>query len=81
MENYKCSVCWTELNTGFKCPNGCDPYYQKKKIIHSCPVCCGQGKVQRPPWVGGDQETWSSAGTELYECRACKGTGIIWEIL
>jgi hypothetical protein len=46
---------------------------------HKCPVCNGQGKLQTPPWLPGDQETWSAGSIEVYECRVCKGTGIIWE--
>lgn len=45
---------------------------------HACPSCAGQGKVSRPPWVGGDQQEWASNTTGLYDCRACHGTGIVW---
>lgn len=51
------------------------------KIPHCCPVCNGAGKVQRPPYVAGDQCSWISSGGELYPCPPCKGTGIIWEKL
>ena len=51
------------------------------KKPHCCPVCNGSGKVQKPPDVPGDQNTWISSGTELYPCQACNGTGIIWETL
>lgn len=46
---------------------------------HKCPVCDGQGKVNRPPYVAGDQETWPATGIGPYPCRACDGTGIVWE--
>jgi DnaJ-class molecular chaperone len=46
---------------------------------HKCPVCNGQGKVQTPPWLPGDQDTWSAGNIEVYECRVCNGTGVIWE--
>ena len=46
---------------------------------HRCPVCGGHGTVSRPPWVAGDQTEWASNGTETYPCRACRGTGIVWE--
>lgn len=45
---------------------------------HKCPVCDGSGKVSRPPWIAGDQQTWVSGSIEMYECRACTGTGIVW---
>lgn len=45
---------------------------------YTCPVCTGQGRVTRPPHVAGDIPVWASSGTELYDCRACKGTGIVW---
>lgn len=45
---------------------------------HRCPVCTGQGRVSRPPWLPGDMTTWGSADTRSYECHACDGTGIVW---
>lgn len=44
---------------------------------HKCPICEGQGLVSRPPWLAGDQHTWTgdSAG---YQCHACNGTGVVW---
>jgi len=48
-------------------------------IPHKCPVCNGFGTVSKPPWVAGDQETWLSSSCEPYPCKACNGTGIIWE--
>ena len=50
-------------------------------IPHKCPVCNGQGLVNCPPWVAGDQESWvsSSAGPYPYPCKVCNGTGIVWE--
>lgn len=46
---------------------------------HACPVCNGHGTVSRPPWVAGDQLTWPVGGTGSYPCRACAGSGIVWE--
>jgi hypothetical protein len=46
---------------------------------HKCPVCDGAGKVSIPPWVAGDQPEWSSTDTAPHPCRACCGTGIVWE--
>ena len=46
---------------------------------HKCPVCDGQGIVSRPPNVAGDRATWAASDTCYYPCRACSGTGIIWE--
>lgn len=49
-------------------------------IPHTCPVCNGAGTVSRPPGIAGDQETWTSGNAfDTYPCRACTGTGIIWE--
>jgi rRNA maturation protein Nop10 len=45
---------------------------------YKCPVCNGSGKVSRPPHVAGDVDQWSASGTELYECNACLGSGIVW---
>lgn len=45
---------------------------------YKCPVCDGQGLVNKPPWLAGDQREWSSNTTGPYECKACKGSGIVW---
>ena len=41
-------------------------------IPHKCPVCEGQRKV----------EMWNPRFTApaVLECRACHGTGIVWEV-
>ena len=44
----------------------------------TCPTCGGYKTVQKPPWVAGDQPRWVSAGTELYSCPSCNGSGILW---
>lgn len=48
-------------------------------IPHRCPVCTGQGKVNKPPYVAGDQETWVSNSAGPWPCQACNGSGILWE--
>jgi len=48
-------------------------------IPHQCPVCNGHGTVSKPPWVAGDIQGWTDCSTVPYVCRACEGTGIIWE--
>lgn len=45
---------------------------------HTCPPCNGHGTVSRPPWIAGDQESWTASSTNPYPCRACGGTGIVW---
>ena len=47
-------------------------------VVYKCPVCGGQGEVNKPPWVAGDQETWVSTSSGPYLCQACNGQGIIW---
>ncbi len=45
----------------------------------ACPVCNGQKTVSKPPWVAGDQPTWSASNAwELYPCPSCNGAGIVW---
>lgn len=41
-----------------------------------CPVCDGQGILNKPEWVAGDQETWVS-NKPTYTCHLCKGKQII----
>lgn len=44
-----------------------------------CPCCDGTGKVSRPPWVAGDVLWWPGGGAgELYDCKACRGSGVLW---
>ena len=42
-----------------------------------CPVCQGTGLVSRPPWVAGDQTTWTSSSTGPWPCKPCGGQGLI----
>ena len=46
---------------------------------HACPVCFGHGTVSKPPHVAGDQPSWTDNQSDPYACRACNGTGIVWE--
>ena len=48
------------------------------RIPFKCPVCDGTGLVSKPPYIAGDQETWSTSQTGTYPCHACGGSGIIW---
>ncbi len=43
----------------------------------SCPVCNGFKTVSRPPWIAGDQQTWSTSNVESYPCPTCKATGLV----
>jgi hypothetical protein len=47
---------------------------------HRCPVYNGHGTVSRPPWIAGDVDNWTHSDAGPYECRACKASGIVWEI-
>ena len=44
----------------------------------TCPTCGGHRTVQKPPWVAGDQNSWTSSNTALYPCPSCCGNGVIW---
>jgi len=46
---------------------------------HKCPVCDGAVVVSRHPWVAGDVPTCTAYGTETHPCKACNGTGVVWE--
>jgi hypothetical protein len=47
-------------------------------VITRCPTCGGQETVSKPPWVAGDQETWSSGNAwDLYPCPTCDGKGYL----
>jgi len=49
-------------------------------IPHTCPVCYGHGTISKPPSIAGDQMTWVSSNPhESYPCKACNGSGIVWE--
>lgn len=46
-------------------------------VIVLCPNCHGQKTVSKPPWVAGDQPTWSGTGTPLYACPTCDAKGYL----
>jgi hypothetical protein len=46
---------------------------------YTCPVCNGAGTVSRPPYIAGDIPSWADSGINVYECKACKGTCIVWD--
>lgn len=51
------------------------------QVPFCCPVCHGQGLVSHPPWVAGDQPGWCATNAhDLYPCRACAGTGVVWAV-
>ena len=41
-----------------------------------CPKCNGQGIVSKPPWIAGDQDTWSSTAAS-YPCDVCSGGKVL----
>jgi len=45
--------------------------------MHLCPKCLGQGFVNTPPFVAGDQPTWLSNTSGGYTCRVCFGRGYL----
>ncbi len=48
------------------------------KIPFKCPVCDGQGLVNKPPYIAGDQPTWTDSSNSPYTCKACGGGGVLW---
>ena len=45
---------------------------------HACPTCTGTGLVSRPPHIPGDVPSWTASDSRSYPCRACSGSGIVW---
>jgi hypothetical protein len=41
-----------------------------------CPKCDGQGIISKPPWINGDQNTWT-ASEGSYTCNLCNGQMVI----
>lgn len=56
----------------------CLPLPPPVTVPHKCPVCDGTGKVNKPPWVAGDQPSWTDTSSGPYTCHCCKGCGIVW---
>jgi len=42
-----------------------------------CPVCDGTGLVSKPPWVTGDQQTWTDDLVGPFQCPLCQGLKVI----
>ena len=42
-----------------------------------CPICDGAGLLNRPPWVAGDQQEWSTTDASPYTCHGCQGSGLL----
>jgi hypothetical protein len=42
-----------------------------------CPNCNGHKTVSRPPWIAGDQTSWTSTSTQIFQCPTCEGLGYI----
>ena len=45
-----------------------------------CPVCDGTGLVSKPPWVAGDQYTWTATSSGPWSCNRCNGSGTLDQI-
>ncbi len=74
-----CVSCGKDLLTG-DTPGMCSNCYNKRggDFPYTCPVCSGSGLVSRPPYIAGDQPTWTTKDTGTYQCKTCKGTGVLW---
>ncbi len=46
---------------------------------HKCPCCEGFGTRTIPSYMNQDGVTFSYVPERIIECRACRGTGIVWE--
>ena len=51
-------------------------YYRKFYEIVKCPICDGQGVLNKPFWVSGDQETWVDNKIQ-HICHCCNGKKVI----
>lgn len=69
-----CPVCHHDHDTSACHPL---PVTQVRAVPYRCPVCNGMGKISTPPWVAGNQPSWTSSTVELYDCPACE-RGIVW---
>lgn len=47
---------------------------------YKCPVCDGQGHLNKPPCIAGVQDSWCDYHTRTYPCHHCEGTGVIWRV-
>lgn len=43
----------------------------------TCPKCDGQKIVGKPPWIAGDQRSWTTADTGTFTCPVCLGLGMV----
>ncbi len=64
-----------KINKGVSTPS---TYSSDSSRPYRCPICNGNGIVPEGFYnqIGG---TWLSSGTGTEDCRACKGTGIVWK--
>jgi len=53
--------------------------YHITRYPHKCPVCDGEGLVNSPPHLANEVFAQMAGQPGLYTCRACNGTGIVWE--
>jgi Zn finger protein HypA/HybF involved in hydrogenase expression len=49
---------------------------KKKMKWQKCPKCDGQGIVSKPPYLNGEQQTWTAASSSFL-CDVCGGKKII----
>ncbi len=48
-----------------------------KETWQLCPKCSGQGHVNKPPYIAGDQHSWVAGNTGGYQCPVCAGRGMV----
>lgn len=46
-------------------------------MLELCPLCGGQGTVNKPPYIDGDVHEWCDNQSGGYPCKVCGGQGYI----
>lgn len=71
-----CPAC--EQLTGRDCGAHGSQVYGHGLTPHRCPICYGRGIVP-VGFYSTTEMLWSAGSTGPETCRACKGTGVLWQ--